>query len=87
MKILQTVIEEEKEGFLALMGQTITVYCMNYIYTGKLVGVNSDQIKLENAKIVYETGSFNSKEWKTTEAFPNDIYLRHSAIEMYTILK
>ena len=42
------VIEVENEGFNALLGETITLFCAIYIYTGKLVGVNSTYVKLEN---------------------------------------
>ena len=87
MKILQTVVEDDQEGFMALMGQTITLFCANYIYTGKLVGVNKDQLKLENPKVVYETGAFSDKAWKDAQALPNAAYIRFSAVEMYTVLK
>jgi hypothetical protein len=87
MKILQTVIEDAQEGFMALLGQNITVFCMNYIYTGKLVGVNESQLKLEDAKVVFETGAFSSKDWKDAQALPNACYIRFSAVEMYTVLK
>lgn len=87
MKVLETIREEAQEGFLALMGQTITLFCMNYIYTGKLVGVNDTQIKLESAKIVYETGPLNTKDWKDAQALPHPIYVRVSAVETYMVLK
>jgi hypothetical protein len=81
------VIEVPGEGFDALLGQTITVFCAVYIYTGKLVGNNADFIKLESPKIVYETGSFNTKEWKDAQALPNDFYIQKSFIESFGILK
>lgn len=87
MKVLETIREDDKEGFMALFGKTITCFCMNYIYTGKLVGVNETQIKLESPKIVYETGPLNTKEWKDAQNLPQPIYLRMSAIESYMILK
>ena len=87
MKILQTVVEDTQEGFLSLLGQNITLFCMNYIYTGKLVGVNENQLKLENAKVVYETGAFSEKAWKDAQPLPNAAYIRFSAVEMYTVLK
>lgn len=87
MKILQTVVENPQEGFLSLLGQNITLFCMNYIYTGKLVGVNEFQLKLENAKVVFETGAFSSKDWKDAQSLPNACYIRFSAVEMYTVLK
>jgi hypothetical protein len=87
MKVLQTVVENSEEGFLSLMGQNVTLFCANYIYAGKLVGVNDSQLKLEDAKIVYETGAFSTKDWKDAQSLPNAIYVRFSAIEMYTVLK
>ena len=87
MKVLQTITEETNEGFLALLGKTVTIFCMNYIYTGELIGVNDTQVKLKNPKIVYETGAFNTKDWKDAQSLPNDLYIRLSAIESYGIVK
>lgn len=87
MKIIQTITEIEKEGLLALQGQNVTLFCMNYIYTGKLVGVNDVQVKLEDAKIVYETGPLNTNEWKDAQSLPYSVYVRLSAVESYMILK
>lgn len=81
------VVEVEGEGFLALIGQRITVFCMNYIYTGKLVGVNETCIKLEAAAIVYETGELKNKVWKDAQELPNDLYIQLNSVESFTILK
>ena len=81
------VIEVENEGFNALLGETITLFCAIYIYTGKLVGVNSTFVKLENPKIVYETGEFNAKEWKDAQALPNELYVMTGMIESFGIVK
>lgn len=88
MKMLPTqVIEVETEGLVALLGKTVTLFCANYIYTGKLVGVNSSCVKLSNPKIVYETGAFSEKEWKDAQPLPNDLYVHCMMIEAFTILK
>ena len=81
------VIEVESEGLLALLGKTITLFCANYIYTGKLVGVNNSCVKLSSAKIVYETGAFTEKEWSDAQPLPNDLYVQLGLIESFTILK
>jgi len=81
------VIEVENEGLNGLLGQTVTFFCAVYIYTGKLVGVNTDYVKLENPKIVYETGSFSEKNWKDAQALPNEFYLMKSMIEGFGIVK
>ena len=72
---------------ISLMGQRITVWCMNYIYTGKLTEVNIDCIRLENAAVVYETGPFNEKEWRDAQALPNPVYVMLTAVESYMVLK
>ena len=88
MKMLPTkVIEVESEGLVALLGKNVTLFCANYIYTGKLVGVNSSCVKLSSPKIVYETGAFNEPEWKDAQALPNDLYVQCGLIESFTILK
>jgi hypothetical protein len=81
------VIEVENEGLVSLLEQTVTLFCAVYIYTGKLVGVNATCVKLENPKIVYETGAFNNSTWKDAQALPNDLYIQTSMIEAFGIVK
>lgn len=79
-----TVTEVEGEGLDAFLGKEILVFCLNYIYTGKLVGVNSSFIKLEGARLVYETGAFNTAGYKDAQALPTGIwYVQMSAIESF----
>lgn len=85
--VQETIEEEENEGMLALLRQTITCFCAIYIYTGKLVGVNKTCIKLEKPHIVYETGPFNHKDWKDAQALPNEIYLQTAMIEAFGVVK
>ena len=70
-----------------LMGQRITLFCMNYIYTGQLVGVSATCVKLSDPAIVYETGAFSDKAWKDAQPLPNDLYVSTAAIESFGILK
>jgi len=87
MKKLANVIEVAGEGLEALLGQRVTLFCANYIYTGELEGVNTTCVKLTKAAIVFETGAFTDKAWKDAQALPNDMYVQMSAIESFTILK
>ena len=80
-------MEEENEGLVALLGKTVTCFCAVYIYTGKLVGVNKTCIKLENPSIVYETGSFDTKNWKDAQKLPNEMYIQTAMIESFGIVK
>ena len=87
MKKLVNVTEVEGEGLVALMGERVTLFCMNYIYTGKLIGVNDKDVLLENAAVVYETGDFNDKNWKDAQKLPHQWYVKTSAIESYGKIK
>lgn len=81
------VIEVENEGFNALLGQTITLFCAVYIYTGKLVGLGTSYVKLENPSIVYETGAFDDSKWKDAQSLPNEIYVCMGMVESFGVVK
>lgn len=87
MKKLVEVTEVEGEGLMALMGQRVTLFCLNYIYTGKLVGVNATCVLLSDVYIVYETGPFSDAKWKDAQRLPNDHYVMVSAIESFGVVK
>lgn len=87
MKKIVQVEEVENEGLVALLGKRVTFFCMNYIYTGDLIGVNTTCVLLENPSIVYETGAFNTKDWKDAQKLPNSIYLQTAAIEAFGEVK
>lgn len=87
MKKLVEVKEVEGEGLVALLGQRITLFCMNYIYTGKLVGVSDDCVLLEDPAIVYETGPLCDHQWKDAQPLPNDLYVTKSSIEAFGVVK
>lgn len=87
MKKLVEVQEVDGEGLLGLMGQRVTLFCMNYIYTGKLVGVNDTCVRLDDASIVYETGSFTEKNWKDAQKLPSACYVSTRCIESFMVLK
>jgi len=69
-----------------LLGESVTIFCGNYFYTGKLVGVNTDYVLLENPKIVYETGELASKKWADAQGLPHNWYVMKHAIESYGVL-
>jgi len=79
---------DEHSGLEALLGETITLFCMNYIYTGKLIGVNDTHVELDNAKIVYETGDLKEAEWRDAQSLPVlPWHVQVSAIESWGIVK
>ena len=81
------VTEVSGEGLDKLLGEVITLFCMNYIYVGTLVGVNSDCVLLENPSIVYETGAFTDTAWKDAQRLPHDLYVMKASIEAFGIVK
>lgn len=83
MNKLVNVQEVEGEGLVALLGEKVILFCMNYFYAGTLVGVNSDCVLLEDGGIVYETGSFADKAWKDLQKIPGPLYVRIASIEAF----
>lgn len=80
---------EVKEGATSMessLGKTVTVFGGNYIYTGLLTGVNDTYIELSNAKIVYETGAFTSRQWKDAQSISDKWWVNKCSIESWGIL-
>jgi hypothetical protein len=88
MKKVVSVTEVEGEGLEALLGEKITLFCMNYFYTGKLIGVNKTCVLLEDPAIIYDTGSFTNKSYSDSQSLNvKQFYVQISAIESFGILK
>ena len=83
-KIVQ---QTQAQGLENLLGKRVTLFCMNYIYTGTLTGINETCVLLTDAAIVYETGSFDEKAWKDVQALPNDWYVQTASIESFGKMK
>lgn len=84
---MKKLCDVENEGLLALLEDRVTLMCGCYFYTGKLVGVNEGYVKLEDAAVVFETGSFSDANWEDAQSLPNDWYVQVQAIESFGILK
>lgn len=85
---MKRIVEKvSREGLEKLLGERITVFAANYIYTGKLSGVNETCILLTDPAIVFETGAFNDKVWKDAQPLPNDWYVVIAAIESFGVMK
>jgi len=81
------VNEVNGEGLEKLLGERVTLFCLNYIYTGQLIGVNDSCVLLKDAAVVYETGAFTDKAWKDAQKLPGEWYVQIGAIESFGILK
>jgi hypothetical protein len=87
MKKVVSVAEVDGEGLLKLLNERVTLFCLNYIYTGTLTGVNDSCVLLSDASVVYETGAFDAKAWKDAQKLPGDWYVQIAAIESFGVLK
>ena len=85
---MKRLIEEVSgEGLEKLIGEKVTLLCMNYFYYGKLVGVNTDDVLLEDAHIVYETGKWSETNWADAQRVCDELYVRTSSIESFGKIK
>jgi hypothetical protein len=85
---MKKLIEEvDGEGYMAFVGKRITLFCDTYIYTGKLVGVSDQFVKLADPAVVYETGAFTDPTWKDAQALPHELYVNISHVESFGELK
>lgn len=83
MKKIVNVVEVEGEGLQAFLGEEIFLMCTNYFYAGKLVGVNEKCVRLDGAKLVYETGPWGDANWKDAQTLGDGHYVMISAIESF----
>ena len=74
-----------KDGLESLLGEMVQLWCLNYIYSGKLIGVNTNDVDLQDAVVVYETGKMTDKQFKFAEPVSDreHHFVRTSAIESY----
>ncbi len=75
------------KGLEALLGQRVTLFCVNYIYTGRLMAVTATFAFLTEPEVVYETGPLDSEQWKDAEPLPGNWYVRLLSIESFGVLK
>ena len=77
------VVEVENEGFASMLGHQVEIISNVYIYTGIVAGVNDVWVKLDNAAIVYETGSVTDGSYKDYQNMPTPLYVTFSSMESF----
>lgn len=86
MKRVVKAVEVEGDGLESLLDQYVQVWCLNYIYAGRLVGVNQHDIVLSEAVVVYETGGLRDKAFQNAQPTSgSELFVRTSAIESYCV--
>lgn len=85
MKVVRKEIETvDVSGLGALLGKEVLLMCLNYNYSGRLVGVNDTCVMLVNASIVYETGDWSAEDWKNAQRLPSgEVYVQIAAMESF----
>ena len=87
MKKLVNVVETNETAFESLLGEQVTIFSLNYIYHGELIGVNDLNVLLKNPKIVYETGKFSDKGFKDAQSLECDeFFIQIGTIESFGVL-
>ena len=82
------VQEIENEGFEKLLGETVTLFCLNYFYNGKLIGVNESCVLIQDPKIIYETGEWSNDSWSDVQKMGiEELYIQKQAIESFAKTK
>ena len=83
MKKVVKVAEISGEGLEGLLDEQVILLCANYFYAGRLVGINETCVRLDEAKLVYETGPWSDKQWKDAQPLGDGHYVMISAIESF----
>ena len=82
---MKRVIEDiSGQGLESLLGKPVQLWCMNYIYTGTLIGVDELDVLLTDAAVVYETGLLTEPGFKDAQSVGHDLYVRVGSIESYS---
>ncbi len=81
---MKRIIETTEESALeSLLGERVTLWCEAYIYAGRLTGINDTCVRLDDAKIVYETGVLDKPGFTRAEALPGPWYVQLAKIESF----
>lgn len=85
MKRVVATVETEVDGLEKLLGEYVELYCLNYIYCGRLIGVNTEDVCLAECQIVYETGKLSDhSNYKFSESFnQEERFVMRASIESY----
>lgn len=85
MKRIVNTVETEVDGLDKLLGEYVELWCLNYIYAGRLVGVNEENVCLTECQVVYETGKLDDHTgFKFAESFrQEERFVQKSHIESF----
>ena len=76
-----------ENNFENYINQRITLFCANYIYSGRLNKILNGWLTLTEAGIVYETGPFDVMQWQDYQPLPHSVSVNVNSVESIMILK
>lgn len=82
---MRKLVEQvDGEGLEGLLGERVLLMCAGYFYEGKLIGVNDTFVKIEDAAIVYSTGTWSDKNYADIQKLHNsEWYVQRGLIESF----
>lgn len=78
------VNENKRQDLLNLIGEKVVLLGVNYLYYGVLTEVYEDNVSLQGAKIVFETGNITDAKFKDeSEMYSSKWNIMLSAVESF----
>lgn len=73
----------------SLKGFNVILFCSNYFYTGKVVGVDEHTVTIKGARMIFDTGEFkNGPKFKDVEKlYSDEWHINTSFIESFGCLE
>ena len=78
---------KEIESLQDLIGEKFLFQCARYIYHGVVKSVTATYIELEDAGIVFETGTYNSSLPEDRQPLPHNAFVMRQSIEAFYKMK
>jgi len=81
-------MEKSETALAELIGDDVTLFCVNYFYHGKLAAINDVFVTLQDAAIIYDTGSWPdgedvNNEYADAQRIGGDINVCIAAVEAF----
>ncbi len=81
---LRKVNENKRQDLLNLIGEKVVLLGVNYLYYGVLTEVYEDNVSLQGARIVFETGNITDAKFKDeSEMYSSKWNIMLSAVESF----
>lgn len=69
-------------------GKRVMLFGSKYIYTGRVVGVNEEVVRLQDAQIVQTTGPYRERGYHDEQKLPsNEWSVLLSSLESYGVIE